>query len=160
MLWAVSKEITKGTSETSFSPDEDCTRGQIVTFLWRAAGCPEPTTTNMPFADVTGKAFYKKAVLWAVENGITSGLTATRFGPNDPCTRGQIATFLWRAKGKPEPTTTDMPFTDVKAKDYYYKAVLWAVENKITTGTLATTFSPKDTCTRGQIVTFLYRAYN
>ncbi len=159
-LWAVANNITTGTSKTSFSPNEACTRGQIVTFLWRAAGCPEPKTTTMPFTDVGSKAFYRKAVLWAVENGITSGTSKTTFSPNDPCTRGQIATFLWRAKGKPTPTSTNMPFNDVAKKDFYYKAVLWAVENKITSGTSKTTFEPNVSCTRGQIVTFLYRAYN
>ncbi len=158
-LWAVANGITTGTSKTTFSPNEACTRGQIVTFLWRAAGCPEPTTTTMPFTDVKNSAFYKKAVLWAVENGITSGTSKTTFSPNAPCTRGQIATFLWRAKGKPAPKSANMPFGDVAKKDFYYKAVQWAVENKITSGTSKTTFAPTDSCTRGQIVTFLYRAY-
>jgi len=158
-LWAVANGITSGTSKTTFSPEEPCTRGQVVTFLWRAAGCPEPTSTTMPFTDVGSKAFYRKAVLWAVEQGITSGTSATTFGPNETCTRGQIATFLWRAKGKPTPKSSNMPFVDVSAKNFAYKAVLWAVENKITSGTSKTTFAPSDPCTRGQIVTFLYRAY-
>ncbi len=159
-LWAVANNITTGTSKTTFSPEEPCTRGQVVTFLWRAAGCPEPKSNTMPFTDVDSKAFYRKAVLWAVEQGITSGTSATTFSPNETCTRGQIATFLWRAKSKPAPKSSNMPFVDVAKKDFYYKAVQWAVENKITSGTSKTTFAPTDSCTRGQIVTFLYRAYN
>ncbi len=159
-LWAVANDITTGTSKTTFSPEEACTRGQIVTFLWRAAGYPEPEATTMPFTDVKNSAYYRKAVLWAVENGITTGTSETTFSPNDPCTRGQIATFLWRANGKPALKSANMPFNDVAKKDFYYTAVLWAVENKITSGTSKTTFAPQDSCTRGQIVTFLYRAYN
>ena len=157
VLWAVNHEpqITNGTDATHFSPNATCTRGQVVTFLWRAKGCPEPTKTDSPFTDVTG-GFYYKAVLWAVENGITNGTSATTFGPNDGCTRGQVVTFLWRTEGKPEPTTENNPFEDVTG-GFYYKAVLWAVENKITAGMDATHFAPMNTCTRGQIVTFLYR---
>ena len=157
VLWAVAHEpqITNGTDATHFSPDATCTRGQVVTFLWRAKGCPEPTKTDSPFTDVTG-GFYYKAVLWAVENEITNGTSATTFGPNDGCTRGQVVTFLWRTEGKPEPTTENNPFEDVTG-GFYYKAVLWAVENKITAGMDATHFAPMNTCTRGQIVTFLYR---
>lgn len=158
-LWAVSTGITTGTSKTTFSPKDPCTRGQVVTFLWRAAGSPEPKSSRMPFTDVGSKAFYRKAVLWAVEQGITSGTSATTFGPNETCTRAQIATFLWRAKGKPAPTSSSMPFQDVPTKNFAYKAILWAVENKITTGTSKTTFGPSEACIRGQIVTFLYRAY-
>ncbi len=160
VLWAVSNGITSGTSKTAFSPNEACTRGQIATFLWRAAGCPAPKTSKNPFTDVKKSDYYYKAVLWAVGEGITSGTSKTTFGPNEACTRGQIATFLWRAAGSPKPTTTKNPFTDVKTKDFYYKAVLWAVENGITAGTTKTTFGPTESCTRGQIATFLYRAYN
>ena len=158
VLWAVEKGITNGTSATKFSPEEPCTRGQIVTFLWRACGSPEPTSTKNPFTDVKTSDYYYKAVIWAVEKGITTGVSATKFGPNEACTRGQVATFLWRAQGKPAPTGSNNPFRDVSSSDYYYEAVIWAVENNVTQGTGAGKFSPNDSCTRGQIVTFLYRA--
>lgn len=157
VLWAVENNITAGTSATTFSPDETCTRSQVVTFLWRSNGEPEPTTTDCPFSDVKAGAFYYKAVLWAVENKVTAGTSATTFSPDTGCTRGQVVTFLHRAQGTPSPKTSSCQFTDVKAGDYYYNAVLWAVENEVTAGTSATTFSPESTCTRGQIVTFLYR---
>ena len=161
VLWALyhDPQVTNGTDDTHFTPNKNCTRGQVVTFLWRAAGCPEPTITTHPFTDVKSSAYYYKAMLWAVENGITAGTSATTFGPNKDCNRAQVVTFLWRAAGEPEPETTVNPFTDVKTTASYYKAVLWAVENEITTGTSATTFTPTKTCTRGQVVTFLYRAY-
>ena len=158
MLWAVENGITNGTSDVTFGPKKTCTRGQVVTFLWRAYGCPEPTATNHPFTDVKSGAYYYKAMLWAVENGITTGTSATTFGPNKDCTRGQVVTFLWRAAGSPEPESDDCPFTDVKTTATNYKAILWAVENGITNGTSPTTFSPNKTCTRGQVVTFLYNA--
>ena len=159
VLWAVKHDpqITNGTSASTFSPDKTCTRAQVVTFLWRANGCPEPEASGNPFTDVKPDAYYYKAVLWAVEKGITNGVSATAFGPDRGCTRGQVVTFLWRAAGQPVPTKTDNPFTDVKPDAYYYKAVLWAVEKGITKGTSAKKFSPENTCTRGQIVTFLYR---
>ena len=157
VYWAVDNEITTGTSPTTFSPGAGCTRAQVVTFLWRAAGKPEPTKTDNPFNDVKPDAYYYKAVLWAVEKGITTGTSATTFRPDQTCTRGQIVTFLWRNSEQPEPTKTDNPFTDVPASQYYYKAVLWAVEKGITKGTSADKFSPDSTCTRAQIVTFLYR---
>ena len=155
--WAVAYGVTNGTSDTTFSPNNTCTRAQVVTFLWRAMGSPEPATTTCPFTDVKTTGYYYKAVLWAVENEITSGVSATKFGTNDPCTRAQVVTFLWRTDGRPEPVSSTCPFTDLKVGASYYKAVLWAVENGITTGTTATTFTPGKTCTRGQIVTFLYR---
>ena len=157
VLWAVGKNITNGMSANTFAPNNDCTRGQIVTFLWRAAGSPEPKNTRNPFKDVKSNQYYYKAVLWAVEKGITNGTSANTFSPDATCTRAQVVTFLWRAKGSPKGSATN-PFKDVK-KSYYSDAVLWAVKNNITTGTSATTFSPDATCTRGQIVTFLYRAY-
>ena len=157
VYWAVDEGITTGTSATKFSPNSGCTRAQVVTFLWRAAGKPEPKTYYNPFVDVKADQYYYKAVLWAVGKGITTGTSATTFRPDQTCTRAQIVTFLWRYNGEPEPKTTKNPFTDVKADQYYYKAVLWAVENGITTGTSATTFRPDQTCTRAQIVTFLYR---
>ena len=155
--WAVVNKITAGTSSTTFSPNDTCTRGQIVTFLWRAAGSPEPKTTNNPFIDVKPGKYYYKPVLWAVEQGITSGTTETTFGPNDGCTRGQVVTFLWRYAGSPKPEAENNPFTDVKSGKYYYKPVLWALENGITSGTSPMTFGTDDVCTRAQIVTFLYR---
>ena len=160
VLWAVREGITNGISATSFGPNAPCTRGQIVTFLWRACGSPEPEKTNNPFTDVKSTDYYYKAVLWAVESGITNGMSATTFAPNATCTRGQVATFLWRSQGKPAQTNSSNPFSDVKSSEYYYDAVLWAVENNITNGTGVGKFSPNDSCTRGQIVTFLYRALN
>ncbi len=158
--WAVAGNITAGVSPTTFAPDASCTRGQIVSFLWRNASCPEPKTSANPFTDIKKGAYYYKAVLWAVENGITAGATPTTFAPDAPCTRGQIVAFLWRSASCPTPPTSGNPFTDVKKSAYYYKAVLWAVEQAITAGTTATTFSPEAPCTRGQIVTFLYRYMN
>jgi hypothetical protein len=158
--WAVNKGITEGISAELFAPGDDCTRGQVVTFLWRAAGSPKPTTTEHPFTDVKEGKYYYEAMLWAVENGITEGMTETTFAPNATCTRGQVVTFLWRAKNKPAATDTEHPFTDVKEGKYYYDAMLWAVENGITDGMTETTFAPDGTCTRGQVVTFLFRAYN
>ena len=155
--WAVEKNIVAGTSDTTFSPNQNCTRGQIVSFLWRAAGKPEPKTTVNPFTDVKSGEYYYKAVLWAYENSIVAGTSATAFSPEQNCTRGQIVTFLWRSAGKPQPKTTVNPFTDVSAGEYYYNAVLWAYENKIVAGTSADKFSPGATCTRAQSVTFLYR---
>ena len=157
--WAIMRGITNGTDPTHFSPGATCTRGQVVTFLWRAQGCPEPSGTDNPFTDVKKGAFYYKAVLWAVENGITKGVDATHFRPNQGCTRGQIVTFLWRAEGQKAPESAANPFTDVTG-GYYYNAVLWAVEKEITNGTSATTFSPDASCTRAQIVAFLYRDMN
>ena len=158
--WAVENGITKGVSDGLFAPGDNCTRGHVVTFLWRAAGSPEPKSTEHPFKDLTNeKAFYYKAVLWAVENGITTGMTAETFAPDATCTRGQVVTFLWRAKNKPAATSAEHSFTDVEEGKYYYDAMLWAVENGITTGMTNTTFQPDTTCNRGQVVTFLHRAY-
>ena len=158
VMWAVAEGITTGTSADTFSPDEVCNRGQVVTFLWRAAGKPEPKSEYNPFADVLTTDFFYKAVLWAKENGITTGTSATTFSPNENCNRGQVVTFLSRAlKGAPK--KTDNPFTDVAAGAFYYNPVLWAVENGITNGTGADTFSPDEACNRGQVITFLYRAY-
>ena len=157
VLWAVEQKITSGTSATTFSPDASCTRAQMVTFLWRAAGSPKVENGKNPFTDVKADAYYYDAVLWAVEKGVTSGTSATTFSPDATVTRGQTVTFLYRNAGAPEVSGT-MPFTDVEADAYYAKAVQWAVQQKITTGTSETTFSPMSDCTRGQIVTFLYRA--
>ncbi|MDO4481370.1 MAG: MBG domain-containing protein [Bacillota bacterium] len=159
VLWAVKNGITTGTSESAFSPYADCTRAQIVTFLWRAAGCPEPESSENPFSDVTEDAYYCKAVLWAVEKGITQGTSEGLFSPELVCTRHQSVTFLWRAAGKPDGGDIN-PFTDVKEGEWYTDAVLWAVGESITEGTGSSTFSPDENCTRGQIVTFLYRCMN
>jgi len=158
VLWAVENGVTNGTTATTFSPSDDCTRAQIVTFLWRAAGSPEPTITSCAFTDISNNAYYYKAVLWAVENEITAGTSATTFSPDASCTRGQVVTFLYRYVGSPSVTAASTGFTDLKSGAYYYQAVLWAVENGVTKGTSATTFSPDQTCNRAQIVTFLYRA--
>lgn len=157
VAWAVANGITKGTTETTFSPGANCTRGQAVTFLHRAAGCPAPKSTVMPFTDVAQDSYCYEAVLWAVENGITKGTTETTFSPNQACSRGHIVTFLHRAQNSPAAGTAN-PFTDVPAGAFYTNAVLWAVEKGVTTGTTPTTFSPGANCSRGQIVTFLYRA--
>ncbi|MBQ6946594.1 MAG: family 78 glycoside hydrolase catalytic domain, partial [Clostridia bacterium] len=155
--WAVANGVTSGTSKTTFSPSDACTRAQAVTFLWRAAGSPAPKSSKNPFTDVKKSDYFYKAVLWAVENDITAGTSKTAFSPEESCTRGQIVSFLWRAQGSEKVSATN-PFTDVKKKDYYYYAVLWAVKNNVTAGATKTTFAPNDVCTRGQIVTFLYRA--
>ena len=154
--WAVENGVTDGLSATTFGPYESCTRAQIVTFLWRTAGSPEPKAMSS-FTDVPASAYYAKAVAWAVENGITNGMTETAFAPDATCTRGQSVTFLYRAlKGTASGSTN---FTDVPADAFYADAVSWAVANKVTDGTSATTFSPNADCTRAEIVTFLYRAY-
>ena len=157
VLWAVKKGITNGVTDNTFAPENECTRGHVVTFLWRAAGSPEPKNADNPFTDVKEGKFYYKAVLWAVENGITNGMTDTTFEPDTKCNRGQVVTFLWRARKMPEPTSTSHPFTDVVEGKFYYKAMLWAVEKGITNGMTATTFAPDNICNRGQVVTFLYR---
>ncbi|MCG4774761.1 S-layer homology domain-containing protein, partial [Lawsonibacter sp. DFI.5.51] len=154
--WAVENGITKGTDDTHFSPDGICTRAQAVTFLWRAAGSPEPETRAMPFTDVPVGSYYYDAVLWAVENGITMGTSDTTFSPDATCSRAQIVTFLWRYEKSPAAGTAN-PFADVKSTAYYAGAVLWAVKEDITKGTTNTTFSPNADCTRAQIVTFLWR---
>ena len=154
--WAVDKGVTNGLSDTMFGPYESCTRAQIVTFLWRAAGSPEPKAMSS-FTDVPASAYYAKAVAWAVENGITNGMTETTFAPNATCTRGQSVTFLYRAlKGTASGSAN---FTDVKSDAFYADAINWAVANNVTNGTSNTTFSPNADCTRAEIVTFLYRAY-
>ena len=159
VYWAYEHEpqITNGTSKNLFSPEKGCTRAQVVTFLWRYAGMPEPNATTCNFKDVDKEQYYYKAVLWAVEKKITNGTSETTFDPEKTCTRAQIVTFLWRYAGEPKPATTKNDFKDVKDSAYYYNAVLWAAENDITNGTSATTFDPEKTCTRAQIVTFLYR---
>jgi hypothetical protein len=157
VAWAVEQGITDGTSDSTFSPEAECTRAQVVTFLWRAAGEPEPTTEENPFADLSENSYYYKAVLWAKENGITDGTSADQFSPNDTCSRAQVVTFLYRYAGEPAVSSNSGSFADVSDGNFYTDAVAWAVEQEITDGTSTTTFSPTDTCTRGQVVTFLYR---
>lgn len=161
--WAVNNKITNGTSSTTFSPYKNCNRAEIVTFLWRAAGSPEPTSPRNPFTDVNSvrDASYYKAILWASQKGITAGTNATTFSPYQECTRSQIVTFLYRYAGKPSGNYTN-PFKDVSSVNEasYYNAILWAVGKGITQGTSTTTFSPYASCTRGEAVTFLYRYVN
>ena len=157
VVWAVGKGITSGTNATTFDPNGTCTRAQAVTFLWRAAGSPTPKTKLMPFPDVPVGSYYWNAVLWAIEQGITEGTSYLTFSPNDSCTRAQIVTFLWRAKGNPA-VTGNAPFTDVPPDAYYAAAVTWAEKNGITGGIGNGLFGSNNTCTRAQIVTFLYRA--
>ena len=149
--WAVEKGITEGTSETTFSPAADCYTAQILSFLWRANGSPKPTGSN-PFTDVKSSDFYADAAIWAYEKGMVSGTT---FGGNTLCTRSMAVMYMWKAAGSPSAKAAS--FADVSAGADYAQAVAWAVEQEITSGTSATTFSPDDICTRGQIVTFLYR---
>ena len=158
ILWVVENGITAGTSEATFSPDWICTRAQAMTFLWRAAGSPK-VSGEMVFTDVASDAYYHDAVLWAIENGITAGTSATTFSPDQICSRAEICTFLWRTAGSPK-VEGEMVFIDVAPDAYYYDVVLWAVANNITAGTSATTFGPDDGCTRAQIVTFLWKRDN
>ena len=153
--WAAGKNIASGVGNNLFAPDQPCTRAQIVTFLWRAAGSPEPENSGS-FSDVPASAYYAKAVAWAVENGITTGTGDGMFSPDAVCTRAQAVTFLWRYEKAPVASRSN-PFTDVAADSYYADAVLWAVKEDITKGTTDTTFSPGADCTRAQIVTFLWR---
>ena len=156
VIWAVGKGIAKGVTDTTFQPNASCTRAEMVTFLYRAAGSPEPTNKVNPFTDVAEDSYYYKAVLWAVEKGIAKGTSETTFSPNDTCTRGQAVAFLYRYANSPAVSGSNS-FADVSETAYYYDATLWAVSEKVTEGTSATTFFPNDLCTRGQIVTFLYR---
>ena len=156
VIWAVGKGIAKGVTDTTFQPNDSCTRAEMVTFLYRAAGSPEPTNKVNPFTDVAEDSYYYKAVLWAVEKGIAKGTSETTFSPNDTCTRGQTVAFLYRYANSPAVSRSNS-FADVSETAYYYNATLWAMSEKVTEGTSATTFSPNDLCTRGQIVTFLYR---
>ena len=157
VMWAVKEGITSGADATHFLPDALCQRAQVVTFLWRAAGSPEPETNVNPFVDVTEDSFFYKAVLWAAEKGITSGVDQNHFAPFAACSRAQVVTFLWRANGCPE-SDAAIPFADVAEGSYYEPAVKWAVENGITSGMSANIFGVNTTCNRAQIVSFLYRA--
>lgn len=157
VLWAAQKGITGGMSDTLFAPNAACIRAQIVTFLWRTAGSPEPKALSS-FADVPADAYYAKTVAWAVENGITNGTTDTTFGPDETCTRAHGVTFLSRA-AKANTASGNSNFADVDANAYYASAVKWAVDNGITNGISSSLFGPDSSCTRAQIVTFLYRMY-
>ena len=157
--WAVAQGITSGVDANHFGPAASCTRAQVVTFLWAAAGRPEPASNENPFVDVTVNDYFYKAVLWAKEQGITSGLDDTHFGSTSVCTRAQVVTFLWKAMGGTE-SQTEVTFTDVQPGDYFYKAVAWAVENGVSSGMGDGTFGSNIQCTRAQVVTFLYAAYN
>ena len=149
--------ITSGTSETTFGPGDVCRRAHVMMFLWRAMGSPEPESRVNPFTDVKETDYFYDAVLWAVEQGITSGTSETTFGPDAVCSRAQIVTFLYQAMGRPQ-CAGENPFTDVNPGDYYYNAVLWAAEAGVTSGVDANTFAPGQNCVRGQVVTFLFKA--
>ena len=156
--WAQEKGITSGIGDDQFGPEQSCTRAQIVTFLWRAAGSPEPKNTVAGMADVVAGSYYEKAVMWAIENGITTGTGNNTFSPDDICTRAQAVTFLARALNAKASGAAE--FGDVPADSYFAEAVAWAAANGVTTGIGGGMFGPDGSCTRGQIVTFLYRAYN
>ena len=156
VLWAVGEDISSGLDEIHFGPDTLCNRAQVVTFLWRAAGEPEAVSGKNPFLDVPAGCFYEQAVLWAYENGITTGTDADHFSPDSVCNRAQVVTFLHRARGCQEPTST-IDFPDVPTGSFYRKAVLWAAQQRITVGMDSGYFRPELPCTRAQIVTFLYR---
>ena len=158
--WAIDMGVTNGIDDTHFGPDLSCTRAQIVTFLWRAAGSPEGSAGECSFTDVEAGSYYEKAVLWAVEKGITTGTSESTFSPNNTVTRGQSVTFLYRMKESPDVRAEECPFMDMEEDLYYYNAVLWAVKSGVTTGKSENLFAPEEACTRAQIVTFLYRAMN
>ena len=158
VIWATVTGVTAGIGDNQFAPNQGCTRAQLVSFLWRAAGEPEPETTNSPFTDVQNPSeYYYKAVLWAAENGIAAGVGNNQFAPNQTCTRAQIVSFIYRASGD-KVTYTENPFKDISKEDYFYQAVLWGAANGVVAGTSDTTFSPNQTCTRAQGVSFLYRS--
>ena len=158
VLWAVENGITSGVDETHFGPAVACNRAQVVTFLWNAAGSPEPALTENPFVDVPAESWFTKAVLWAVEQGITAGMDATHFSPGGVCNRAQVVTFLWSANGSPAPKLAENPFTDVPDGSWYAAPVLWALENGVTSGASETAFNPGGQCLRAHVVTFLYNA--
>lgn len=156
--WAVAKGIASGVTETEFGAEWNCSRGQLMTLIWRLMGSPAPETQTAPYIDVGKDMYYHDAILWATENDLANGTDGISFSPEMTLTRGQAVTFLWRAAGMPEPMGKT-GFVDVSEADYYYKAVLWAAEKGITTGTEDGLFSPNEPCTRGQIMTFLYRCF-
>ena len=158
ICWALEEGIAAGATNREFRPRETCTRGQVVTLLWNALGQPKPKAESSPFVDVLPGKFYYLPVLWASETGVASGMDKTHFEPKSGCTRGQVVTFLWNALGQPEPSCTTHSFVDVRPGKFYYKAMLWALEAGVASGTDATHFSPDEPCTREQVVTFLYYA--
>ena len=158
VLWAAENGITSGMDDTHFGPAGLCNRAQMVTFLWNAAGFPEPTLTENPFVDVPGESWFTKAVLWALENNITAGMDATHFNPGGVCNRAQVVTLLWSAHGSPAPKLAENPFTDVPEKSWYTAPVLWALENGVTAGASETSFNPGGQCLRAHVVTFLHNA--
>ena len=156
--YLTSKDVVKGyDDQTKFKPANECTRAQMVTFLWRLNGSPEPTSKKTNFEDIEKSDYFYKAVLWAVENKITTGVSKTEFDPAGVCTRAQTVTFLYRMAGKPSIGSSKCPFKDVKKGEYYYNAVIWASNKKIVAGYDDGTFKPKDKCLRRQMVTFLYK---
>ncbi len=157
VYWAVDEGVTEGTSKDAFSPEEYCSRAQIVTFLFRLSGENAPAQSS-GFSDVGEKAYYADAVSWAVAREITSGTTPSTFSPNDTCTRAQIVTFLWRMAGKPSVPMGKM-FSDVKDTDYFVNAVQWALDNEVTAGVSESRFDPQGKCTRAQAVTFIHRYF-
>ena len=156
--WADTEKITSGIDDTHFGPYVSCTREQMVFFLWKYFQSPEPNRYSSHFKDVNPGAYYYKAINWAVESRITSGLDYDTFGVGSPCTRAQMMTFLWTAFDRRTPSSFNTSFTDIRSTDYYYQAVLWAVENGITKGVDAHTFGPGVECTRAHAVTFLYNS--
>lgn len=159
VYWAAEKGITAGTGPGCFSPDDLCTRGQLLTLLWRAMGAPDASGTALPFTDVRPDEYWYRAVQWAYSEGVTGGASADCFLPQALCTRAQAMTFLWAAKGRPEPELTELPFTDLQPDAYYYPAAAWAYQNGVTAGVSADAFGPDLNCTRAQAVTFLYKAF-
>ena len=156
VMWAVNAGVTGGKTENTFAPNENCTRAQVVTFLYAAAGKPEVKAESNPFVDVSESDWFYAPVMWAVENGITGGKTADTFAPNDTCTRAQVVTFLYAAAGKPAVNGAGNPFEDVADSDWFVNPVLWAVDKGVTGGKTENTFAPNENCTRAQVVTFLY----
>ena len=154
--WALIRGITTGTSATTVSPSRNCTRAQIITFVWHAYGSPNASVSSLPFTDVRSTDYFYQAVLWAYGKGIVAGTGADTFSPHNACTRGQTMTILWNAAGRPEPSSTATSFQDIHPSNYYYKPVLWATQKGITAGVSATSFGPNQTCTRAQVLTFLY----
>jgi len=159
--WAVDNNITGGIGDGKFGPDQTCTRGQVVTFLWRASGKPgiKAISLTLAYKDVSQSAYYYPALQWATEQKLCSGTGFQTFSPDKVCTRAEMVTFLWRSAGKPLAANRSHSFEDVDKDAYYYEALLWAVEQGITFGTSETTFSPDEGCTRGQMMTFLYRFF-
>lgn len=160
IVWAVANDIVKGTKPDVFDPDSGCTRGQAITFIWRAAGCPRPKAVTSPFLDVKESDYSFEAIMWAVENGIGSEIGEGIFAENASCARAQFLTFLHRSVGAPAPTKREHDFVDINERDFYYDAVMWALEKGITGGIGEGAFGPYTICTRGQVITFLYRYYH